>query len=353
MLRALNIPRILQRKQTFLIPPTVYQSTHAAAEPSSTSAIDPKLHQSSTIVQRGKPKLPKRQPLVKNFLIGVIDKDLLAFPEVIPREDYGKLKENTWEIANYFKESFQHEITNQTLNDLKSLGLFALNVPQLQGGSGYFFSESLLIAEHENISTQLGVLFSSHRSIIDVISQCGTDLQKEKYLSKLASGSIMASEAIYENEPTNDDLFNTKLNYDVEKNVWILNGKKSFVINGPSSDLFLVMAQSNQMSLDHEDHISCSIILVDANTSGVTKESLESKFGDHGAEDSCSLSFKNVKLDETNIVGGKIQSHKVGEIYMKSSRLRSSLVQLELSKKIINHLTSYCIQTKQCGSYLK
>lgn len=207
--------QIFNPKRLFLIP-NVCQSTEASA------VEDPKLHHSSTITQRGRPKIPKKEPLVKNFLIGEVDKELLAFPEVIPRDDYAKLKDNTWEIANYFENNTSHI----DLASLQSLGLFGLNIPQIQGGKGYFFSESLLIAEHENVSTSLGALFSSHRSVIDAICQCGTDLQKEKYLNKLANGSIVATEAVYEMKPSNDDLFNTKAVYDVDKDSWILNGEK-------------------------------------------------------------------------------------------------------------------------------
>lgn len=112
------------------------------------------------------------------------------------------------------------------------------------------------------------------------------------------------------------------------------------------------MAQANPMSLEHEQQVTCAIFLVDANTPGVTKENNENKDGDLGFG-SCHLSFKNVKLDEANILGGRMQNHKVGEVFIRSSRLRSSLVQLELSKKAINHLTNYCINTKQCGTFLK
>lgn len=350
MLRSTTVKfqRILYQKS--LLSLSAYSTVHA--EPADLSAdVDPKLH-TSTITPRGKPKVPKRKPLVKNFMVGLIDKELIAFPEVIPRDDYSKLKEDTWHITNYFKDSLESKLTSY-LEQLKSLGLFGLNVPQLQGGKGYFFSESLWIAEHENVSLPLGVLLSSHRSVVDVISQCGTDLQKEKYLEKLASGSVVASEAVYEMGPSNDNLFNTKITYDVDQNLWILNGEKSFVVNGASSDLFLVMAQANPMSLEHEEQVTCAILLVDANTPGVKKEIYENKLGDIGVQRGCKLSFKNVKLDETNIVGGKMQNHKVGEVFMRSSRLRSSLVQLELSKKIINHLINYCIQTKECGTYLK
>lgn len=345
MLRSttLKFPRILYQNSLLIISAACQSTT--AAEPAVAVVDDAKCN---TITKRGRPKIPKRMPIVKNFMVGLVDKELLAFPEVIPREEYGKLKEDTWDISNYFKDP-EFKLTSQTISDLKSLGLFGLNVPQLQRGKGYFVSESLWIAEHENISAQLGVLFSSHRAVVDVITQCGTDFQKEKYLEKLANGSVIASEAIYEMEPTNDNLFNTKATYDVDQNLWILNGEKSFVINGPSSDLFLVMAQA--MSLDHEEQVTCAIFLVDANTPGVTKESGDSNFGDAGVQ-RCKLSFKNVKLDETNIVGGKIQNRKAGDVFMKSSRLRSSLVELEMSKKIINHLTNYCIQTKQCGTFL-
>lgn len=329
---------------------TIHKSFQSTVREQSVVAEDQKFHNNS-IFKRGRPKIPSKDPLVKNFLVGVVDKNLLAFPEVIPRDDYAKLKENTWTIENYFKESFDPNIPiSQCLDDLKNLGLFGLNIPQLQGGNGYFFSESLLVAEHENISTSLGAFFSSHRSVVDVISQCGTDLQKEKYLSKLANGSIVATEAIHEKEPTNDDLFNTKAIYDVDQDIWILNGEKSFVPNGPSSDLYLVMAQSNPMTLEHEQQITCSIFLIDSNTPGVSRGVTHTG---HSGIENCSLSFKNVRLDESNVVGGKMQNHKVGQVYMKSSRLRNSLVNLELSKKIANHLTNYCINTKQCGSFLK
>uniref|UniRef100_T1H6V0 Uncharacterized protein n=1 Tax=Megaselia scalaris TaxID=36166 RepID=T1H6V0_MEGSC len=56
------------------------------------------------------------------------------------------------------------------------------------------------------------------------------------------------------------------------------------------------------------------------------------------------VNFKNVKLNESHIIW-KNENHKVGEVYMKSSRLRSSLVGLELSKKIVNYLANYCIDT--------
>lgn len=343
---ALKFPRILHKKSLLLKLSACRSTTH-----SSVSAVDPNMHHENTILQRGKPKVPKKEPLVKNFLVGIVDKELFAFPEVIPRDDYGKLKEDMWETVNYFKE--QYDIKSQeTMSDLKTLGLFGLNVPQLQRGKGYFLSESLLIAEHENISVPLGVLFSSHRSVVDVISQCGTDLQREKYLEKLGRGAIIAGEAIYEAEPTNDDLFNTKAIYDVDENVWILNGEKSFVTSGHSPDLFLVFAQSNPLSLGHEQQVACAILLVDSSASGVSVERINSEFDNFGIQ-RCRISFKNVKLDESNIVGGKMQTPKVGEVFMKSSRLRSSLVNLELSKKIINHLTEYCIHTKNCGSFLK
>lgn len=344
----LKFPRIFYQKSFLSVSGSACQHTTAAA---SVVEPNPKVHQSNTIVHRGKPKIPKKEPLVKNFMIGLVDKEFFAFPEVIVRDDYSKLKEDISNSVKYFENQF--DLTSQeTLGDLKSLGLFGLNVPKLQGGKGYFFSESLMFSEHENISVPLGVLFSSHRSVVDLISECGTDSQKEKYLEKLANGSIIAGEAIYEHEPTNDDLFNTKAIYDVDQNDWILNGDKLIVTSGFLPDLFLVFAQSNPMSLGHEQQVTCAILLVDANASGVTKQNINNDFDSFGNK-KWKISFKNVKLDETNIVGGKMQTHKVGEVFMKSSRLRSSLVNLELSKKIINHLTDHCIHTKNCGSFLK
>jgi len=104
-------------------------------------------------------KLPAREPLVKNFFLGLTDKELLGYPEVIPREEMVNLQNALLPLKNYFAE----EQSTQLSENLKQLGLYGLNVPKDYEGRGYKWSASLMASEPEASHTSLALGLHSHR----------------------------------------------------------------------------------------------------------------------------------------------------------------------------------------------
>ncbi|XP_061388076.1 complex I assembly factor ACAD9, mitochondrial-like [Musca vetustissima] len=308
-------------------------------------------------------KLPPRLPLVKNFFVGLVDNELLAFPEVINREDMSKLQNELLPLKNFFNEDLTQEmlLSEKTLpkelpDNLKSLGLYGLNVSKDFDGKGWGYSESLMASEPESAATDVALSLLGHRAIVDVIQELGSDEQKNQLLTKLGNGSLVASEAIFEFDGAEDDFFNTKAHHELDTHTWILNGGKAFVICPPKSSdaaqLFLVVAQTSKSNVQTEAARSTTIFLVDSTMPGV-------KIGDRHATIGCGttaihhVQFENVRVPQSCILGHAHEGNVVADALLKSSRLRNSMVGLGLAKSILNEISQECIDRKLCGVVMK
>lgn len=144
-----------------------------------------------------KAKLPQRKPLVKNLMLGVVDKELLRYPEVISRDDTSKLDEEIAPVKSYFSDTiapkfqeFSLDIPKEVKDNLKNLGLYSFSVPKTYGGRGYTTSELSVASEPEQISVDIATSLMAHRVVSEVIAQFGTDNIREKYLPRMVDGML-------------------------------------------------------------------------------------------------------------------------------------------------------------------
>lgn len=153
-----------------------------------------------------KKKLPARLPLVKNFFVGLVDRELLAFPEVVTREEISNLQNELLAIQNYFNDGLIQSVFNLEMiseknqqnsfrdieNNLKQLNLLGLNVSsEYDCGKGWGYSASLMASEPECRIASLGIGLAVHRAIIDVIQKLGTQEQRDHFLPLLANGKFI------------------------------------------------------------------------------------------------------------------------------------------------------------------
>ncbi|XP_075166926.1 acyl-CoA dehydrogenase family member enigma [Haematobia irritans] len=329
---------------------------------SSSSVTDATEHEEQ-VAGKTSTKLPPRLPLAKNFFVGLVDNELLGFPEVINREDMARLQNEMLPLKNFFSEDFDYQAIDKTYTlpkdlpeNMKTLGLYGLNVSSDYDGKGYGYSASLMASEPETEATDIALSLLSHRSIVDVIQELGTDDQKQRFLTKLGNGSLVGSEAIFEFDGAEEDFFNTKAQYEVGNQTWVLNGAKSFIISPPKTNeaahLFLVVAQTNKSNVQNEAARSTTIFLLDSNTPGV-------KIGERHQTLGCRAStihqvqFENVRVPDSCVLGHAHEGNIVADTLLKSSRLRNAMVGLGLSKSILNEISMECIDRRLCGVVLK
>lgn len=173
-------------------------STHKYFGSQAASSITDAPEHEEQIAEQPSSKLPPRLPLAKNFFAGLVDNELLAFPEVISREDMNRLQNELLPLKNFFTEDFDSHTASAThtlpaglADNLKQLGLYGANVSSDFDGKGWGYSESLMASEPEAQATEVALSLLGHRSIIDVIQEMGSTEQKQRFLPKLANGEYI------------------------------------------------------------------------------------------------------------------------------------------------------------------
>jgi acyl-CoA dehydrogenase len=139
------------------------------------------------------------------------------------------------------------EVPADIVSDMAEFGLFGFSIPEAYGGLGMTTEELALaaielsqcsVAFRARVGTNTGI--GSEALVAD-----GSESQKAKYLPSLASGKVTGCFAITEPD-AGSDASSLKTSAIKDGNDYILNGIKCFITNAPISDLFTVMARTDQ-----------------------------------------------------------------------------------------------------------
>ena len=196
------------------------------------------------------------------------------------------------------------------------LGLLSLTMDPAYGGSGLDFTYSAIVLEEIARIGPDSPGISMHSEIVMpyISTYCKEDV-KAKYLPKMASGHIIGSLAMTE-PSTGSDLRAIKTTAEDKGEYYLLNGSKTFITIGYSSDVTIVACKTNSGTLDE----GVSLLLVDASLDGFTKGKPFTKLG-LKTSDTCEMFFEDVKVPKENLLGEEGK----GFIYMMKELPRERL----------------------------
>ena len=149
---------------------------------------------------------------------------------------------------------------------MAELGWQAMAIPEQYGGAGFSFLELGILMEEMGRMLLPAPFLSSVVLGANAILLGGTEEQRHEYLPSIASGERRVALAVAETE-AGWSLRDVQTSVREDSGVYVLDGVKSFVIDGHTSDLLVVAARDEAGGID--------LYLVDAGTSGVTAERLE------------------------------------------------------------------------------
>lgn len=181
-------------------------------------------------------------------------------------------------------------------------GFLCPTMPEEYGGADVDRRFSLIILEELWGANASGPGFALHSDIVaPYIRNYGTPEQKQSWLPKMATGEVIG--AIAMTEPgTGSDLQGIKTQAVVDGDELVLNGEKIFITNGFMADLVIVAAQVVNPATGGNPNLS--LVLVEANRDGFTKENPLNKLG-QSAQDTCILNFSGVRVPKSNLLGGE------------------------------------------------
>ncbi|PIF77696.1 acyl-CoA dehydrogenase [Variovorax sp. 54] len=190
-------------------------------------------------------------------------------------------------------------------------GLLCASLPEDYGGGGGDFGHAAVFSEEMARSGVSGPAFGMHSDIIaPYILRAGTEEQKRKWLPGAASGETIL--AIAMTEPgTGSDLKAVRTTAVREGDEYVINGSKTFISNGLTADLILVVCKTDPTA----GAKGISLIAVEATRAGFRRGRKLEKVGQY-AQDTAELFFDNVRVPVANRLGeeGKGFAYLMGEL---------------------------------------
>ena len=197
-------------------------------------------------------------------------------------------------IDDYYERA---EFPNQILSGLAGIGGFGPYIPEEYGGAGLDqISYGLIMQELERCDSGLRSTSSVQSSLVMYpIYKFGSDVQRKKYLPKLASGEMIGCFGLTEPDfGSNPGGMTT--NFKEDGDHLILNGAKMWISNAPFADIAVVWAK------DPNNRIKG--VIVERGMEGFQTPEMHGK---HSLRASATgeLIFNNVRVPKENILPNK------------------------------------------------
>lgn len=187
----------------------------------------------------------------------------------------------------------------EQVKKMGELGFLGMMVDPQYGGSGLdTISYVLVMEELSKIDASSSVIVSVNNSLVCWgIETFGNEAQKEKYLSRLATGEVIGAFCLSEPEAGSDATSQKTTALD-HGDHYLLNGTKNWITNGNSAEIYLVIAQTDVS----KGHKGINVIIVEKGMPGFEIGPKENKLGIRGS-DTHSLIFNDVKVPKENRIG--------------------------------------------------
>ena len=150
------------------------------------------------------------------------------------------------------------------------LGLTAVAIPESYGGHGFGLSEQCIMMEEMGRSLLCAPYFGSAVLAANAILYSGTEEQKKMLLPGIASGDTIATLAFTEENGLWDNN-GIEMEFQSDVSEYSLSGTKSFVLDGNTADLIIVLARQKSTESDN----GLSFFIVEGKAEGITKELLK------------------------------------------------------------------------------
>ena len=193
----------------------------------------------------------------------------------------------------------KQEFPNELVKKMGELGFLGIMVDPKYGGSGMdTFSYVLIMEELSKIDASASVIVSVNNSLVCYgIEQYGSEEQKQKYVTKLATGEFIGAFCLSEPEAGSDATSQKTTALDMGDH-YIINGTKNWITNGGRSDVYLVIAQTDR----DKGHKGINAFIVEKGMEGFDIGPKEDKLGIRGS-DTHTLQFNDVKVPKENRIG--------------------------------------------------
>ena len=239
-------------------------------------------------------------------------------------------------------EDKNFDVTRGLLKKASELGLTSIDIPEDYGGMELDKVSSAIVADRIAKSGSFSVAFGAHVGIGTLpIVWFGTEVQKQKYLPKLAAGEWIAAYALSESSSGSDALsLRTKAVLSPDKKHYVLNGEKMWISNAGFADVYIVFAK-----VDGE---KMTAFIVERTFPGFNVGAEEHKMGIRGSS-TCPLILNDCQVPVENVLGEIGKGHVIAFNILNVGRFKLGAGCVGGARNSLTHAIGYAKQRKAFG----
>ena len=233
----------------------------------------------------------------------------------------------------------------EIIQKMAELNLMGIAIPDVYGGGGAdIVSYVVALEEISRGCASVGVIMSVNNSLVcDPIYTFGTEEQKKKFLTPLASGKKLGCFGLTEPE-AGSDAAGQKTIAVLKGDEWVLNGKKNFITNGNVADYCVLMAMTDKS----KGYKGISSFIVDCKAPGFSVGVVEKKLGIK-ASGTAELILEDCRIPKDNLLGQVGQGFYVAMNTLDGGRIGIASQALGIARAALEAATEYSKTRVQFG----
>jgi isovaleryl-CoA dehydrogenase len=193
----------------------------------------------------------------------------------------------------------ENEFPADLWRKMGDLGILGITVAEEFGGSNMgYLAHVVVMEEISRASASVGLSYGAHSNLcVNQIHTNGSADQKTKYLPQLCSGEHVGALAMSEPD-AGSDVVSMKLKAEKKGDVYILNGNKMWITNGPDADTYVIYAKTDSDAGSR----GMTAFIVERGFGGFSQAPKLDKLGMRGSN-TCELVFEDCEVPAVNILG--------------------------------------------------
>ncbi len=225
------------------------------------------------------------------------------------------------------------------------LGLHGITVPEEYGGANMgYVAHMVAMEEISRASASIGLSYGAHSNLcVNQIKRNGSEAQKQKFLPKLITGEFIGALAMSETG-AGSDVTSMTLKAEQKGDVFVLNGSKMWITNGPDADVMVVYAKTNP-ELGAQ---GITAFIVEKGMAGFGTAQKLDKLGMRGSHTG-EMTFDNVEVPTENILGGLNNGVKVLMSGLDYERAVLAAGPIGIMQAVMDNVVPYIHDRKQFG----